>query len=401
MNNSLSVQQLNTLISRIMQNEEYLQSISVYGEISQYKMSGAHAYFTLKDKEAQIQCVCFNARKTYMPVSDGESVIVKGAVDYYIKGGRLSLKVETIQPVGKGMLHIMLKQLKVKLNAEGLFSAEHKKTIPQFCKRICVVTSATGAVIRDIITTIRKKNNLINIDIYDVRVQGESAANDIINCLMTVDGLGYDCLILARGGGSFEDLMPFNEEKLARAIYALNTPIISAVGHETDFTLSDFVADARAATPTAGAELVAYDVDLLKRYISENIIRIGNKVIEKQRYFSEKTTSFVHAMSDKALRLVEKGEKKLILQLGKISEKTNSLFVAKENALSKSLASLDANSPVKLLKSGYFKVTAKGNNLNSVKNIGIGENIAVTGADGRLDCTVNKVTGFNIEENDK
>jgi exodeoxyribonuclease VII large subunit len=257
MDKTLSVLQLNTFILRIIEKEGLLHNINVYGEIS--AISGAHAYFTLKDKDAQISCVCFNARKTYVPSAEGESVIIQGSIDYYVKGGKLSLNVNTIQPVGKGLLHIKLEQLKLKLQAEGLFAAEHKKPIPRFAKRVAVVTSVSGAVIRDIITTVRKKNSIIDIDVFDVRVQGDTASSDIIRGLTAVDNLAYDCIILARGGGSLEDLMPFNDERLARVIYALNTPIVSAVGHETDFSISDFVADARAATPTAAAELVAYD----------------------------------------------------------------------------------------------------------------------------------------------
>ncbi len=398
MDNTISVLQLNTYINRIMQSEDMLQNISVYGEISSYKMSGPHAYFTLKDKEAQIQCTCFNAKKTYTPAADGESVIVKGSVDYYVKGGRLSLNIATIQPVGKGMLHILLERLKAKLQEEGLFSAEHKKAIPQFCKKICVVTSITGAIIRDIITTIRKKNDVIDIDVIDVRVQGDTAAPDIARALTIADKLGYDCIILARGGGSFEDLMPFNDEKLARVIYSLNTPIISAVGHETDFSISDFVADARAATPTAAAELAAYDVALLKKNISNTMASIAKRVVEKQRYLAERMAGAAHSMSDKALRLVERADKRLLTAANKMNEKINAKFAVKESELARILTALDANNPVKLLRSGYYKVTFKGRNLNSVSAVSLGDSITVTGADGRLDCQVDKITRYENKE---
>ncbi|NCA67760.1 MAG: exodeoxyribonuclease VII large subunit [Clostridia bacterium] len=289
------------------------------------------------------------------------------------------------------MLHIMLEKLKIKLQGEGLFAAEHKRAIPPYCKRICVLTSKTGAVIKDIIRTVRNKNKLINIDVVDVRVQGDTAAADIVKALLAVDNLSYDCLILARGGGSFEDLMPFNDEKLARAIYNVTTPIISAVGHETDYSIADFVADARAATPTAAAELVAYDVELVKANLAETIMRIGKKVTDKQRYYTERATSAINAMSDKALRLVDRGDKKLIAITNKMSEKLSRLLAAKENACSNILTALESNNPVKLLKSGYFKVTSMGNVINSVNNIKIGDDITVTGVDGRLDCTVNAV----------
>ncbi len=398
MDNTLSVLQLNTFISRTIERDGILRGISVYGEISAYKISGAHAYFTLKDKNAQIQCVCFNARKTYVPATEGESVIIKGSVDYYVKGGRLSLNVDTIQPIGKGLLHIKLEQLKLKLQSEGLFDEEHKKPIPRFAKRIAVVTSVTGAVIRDIITTVRKKNEIIDIDVFDVRVQGDAASSEIIRGLTLADGLGYDCIILARGGGSLEDLMPFNDERLARTIFALNTPIISAVGHETDYSISDFVADARAATPTAAAELAAYDAAYYKRLVAETAKRIGGYVFDKHKYACEKALNAIGSLSDKALRLVAKGDKKLVAVATRANERLAALYSAKENAYGIALTALSANNPVKLLKSGYFRVSANGGNLNSVKGVEEGARITVTGSDGRMDCTVDKITEFNIEE---
>jgi len=213
----------------------------VFGEVSGFKFSGPHAYFTLKDKNSQLSCVCFYAAKTYNP-KDGESVIIRGELDYYLKGGRLSLKANSIQPVGQGLLFLEFERLKAMLQKEGLFDAEHKKAIPAYPRNVLVVTSKTGAVIRDIVTTVRRKNPVINIVVRDVRVQGEGAGKDIAGVLRRVDLLGYDVIIIARGGGSLEDLAPFYDEELVRAVYAMNTPVISAVGHETDFSLCDFVA---------------------------------------------------------------------------------------------------------------------------------------------------------------
>ena len=162
-------------------------------------------------------------------------------------------------PYGAGLIAMQLEQLKKKLSEEGIFDESHKKLIPKYCKNVCVLTSTTGAVIRDIITTVRRYNNVIDINVYGVQVKGESSADSVRKALEITDKLGFDVIIIARGGGSAEDLMPFNDEKLVRSIYAAETPIISAVGHETDFTLCDFVADARAATPTAAAELIPID----------------------------------------------------------------------------------------------------------------------------------------------
>ena len=270
--NTISVSEVNATIKACVDSPIF-KGLEVFGEISGFKFSGPHAYFTLKDKESQLSCVCFYAAKTYNP-KDGESVICKGSVDYYVKGGRLSLQVSSIQPVGKGLLFLEFERLKAKLLEEGLFDAAHKKPIPKFAKRVLVVTSKTGAVIRDIVTTVRRKNPIIDIVVKDVRVQGEGAGKEIAKVLERVDNLGYDVIIIARGGGSLEDLAPFYDEQLVRTVYKMKTPVVSAVGHETDFSLCDFVADARAATPTAAGELVAYDYYAMADELKKNMQRL-------------------------------------------------------------------------------------------------------------------------------
>lgn len=270
--NTISVSEVNATIKACI-DAPIFKGLEVFGEISGYKFSGAHAYFTLKDKNSQLSCVCFYAQKTYVP-KDGESVIVRGSLDYYVKGGRLSLQASSITPVGQGMLFLEFERLKAKLQAEGLFDESHKKPIPQFAKNVLVVTSKTGAVIRDIVTTVRRKNPVIDIVVKDVRVQGEGAGKEIAKVLERVDNLGYDIIVIARGGGSLEDLAPFYDETLVRAVYKMKTPVVSAVGHETDFSLCDFVADKRAATPTAAGELVAYDYYALADELKQNVRRL-------------------------------------------------------------------------------------------------------------------------------
>lgn len=252
-----TVSQVAKFIFDVFEAETYLHNICIYGEVSGYKISQNHAYFTLKDENCQIQCSCFNYRKTYVP-KDGETVIIKGSPNFYQKGGRLSFVVDFIEPRGKGDLFLKIEELKRKLKEEGLFEETYKKSIPTYCKTVGVVTSKTGAVIRDINTTIRRYNKSIDIILYDAKVQGVGAVEEMIDGITALDKLNLDAIIIARGGGSVEDLMPFNDERLARAIFNAVTPIISAVGHETDFTICDFVADKRSATPTAAAELVAY-----------------------------------------------------------------------------------------------------------------------------------------------
>lgn len=387
MSEPISVSQLNTIIYSTLSGNRALKQIAVFGEISSFKYSGPHAYFTLKDKEGAIACTCFYAKKTYNPQKEGESVIVVGSVDYYGKSGRLSLRVDSIQPVGKGALHIMLEKLKQKLLEEGLFATEHKKAIPRFAKRVCVVTSKTGAVIRDIVRTVRNKNNVIDIYVYDVRVQGEYSAKEMCHALSVVDELGFDCIILARGGGSFEDLMPFNDEELARVIYAMKTPIMSAVGHETDFTIADFVADCRAATPTAAGELVAYDVEATKMYIITELSKSYNRLVSLEREASNKAKHAFNSLSDKALRKFDKATSRVILTLHKLDTQANNLIKSKEQKLDKLLTSLEGNNPVKLLKNGYYRVSRKGSSV-PFSDIEVGDKLSIVGYEGQLEAEV-------------
>lgn len=384
----LTVAQLNEYIKLAIVKQDFLQKITVFGEVSSFKYSGAHAYFTLKDKDGAIPCSCFYAKKTYNPSKDGESVICTGKVDYYTKSGKLSLIVDTIQPVGKGNLHIMLEKLKAKLLQEGLFAESHKKAIPRFCRSVGVVTSKTGAVIRDIVRTVRNKNSILNISVFDVRVQGDTAAEDISRGLKIMDTLGFDCIILARGGGSFEDLMPFNDENLARTIYAMNTPIISAVGHETDFSISDFVADARAATPTAAGELVAFDEEALKEQI---IASVGDMCTQLERIALRKEDmlrNHIRALEDKALRKIEKAESETSMLMHNMINKADNMILRKEQAVSNYMALLDSKNPLKLLKNGYFRVW-KDNNIISFNELEKGDDIEVIMLEGTVNATVN------------
>ena len=397
MDNTISVSQLNSYIKNLLVREDFFHNIVVFGEISGFKFSGPHAYFTLKDKDAAIACSCFNAAKTYSPSKDGESVIVRGSVDYYSKTGRLSLIVSTIQPVGKGLLHIQLEELKKKLSVEGLFSPEYKKAIPMFCKNICVVTSKTGAVIRDIVRTVRNKNNSLNIFVYDVRVQGDGAARTIIEGLKTVDKMNFDCIVLARGGGSFEDLFCFNDEALARTIFQMETPIISAVGHETDFSISDFVADSRAATPTAAAEMVAFDeaqyFNYLKTKISAMYSSLKNKTVQSE----EKLRSRLGALQDKTMKMCADGSKKLGVMGAKLENALNLKVIQMENTFERAALRLENVNPMKILKSGYFKAESKGQQIQSITQLSVGEEITLVNRDGKALCKVEEILPFDTK----
>lgn len=341
----------------------------------------------MKDKDGAIPCSCFFAKKTYNPTKEGESVICTGKVDYYTKTGKLSLIVESIQPVGKGELHIKLEKLKAKLLAEGLFDVSHKKSIPNFCKNVGVVTSKTGAVIRDIVRTVRNKNDYIKISVFDVRVQGENASKDIEQGLKFMDTLGFDCIILARGGGSFEDLMPFNDEDLARTIYAMKTPIISAVGHETDFSISDFVADARSATPTAAAELVAFDVEQVKMQIKASLDSMYGNLTRLEGKKHDKLKALIDSLSDKSMRKFDKAESVTLMLMQNLSNKCENFVSEKEQKVLQQITALEANNPLKLLKNGYFKISKEGKGAK-FEDVEVGDEIEIISSNGTLTADV-------------
>ena len=274
----ISVSQLNTYIRNIFEAEIMLQNIFVYGEVSSYNISNGIAYFNLKDEAGMLSCVLFGANNFDSP-KIGDMVLVRGSMNYYAKGGKLSFNATSIMPYGKGQLYEKFLQLKAKLESKGYFAPEIKKLIPKKVKRIGVVTSPTGAVIRDIIDVTHRRNDTLDIVLYPVKVQGVGADSDIargINFFSRYDNV--DVVIVARGGGSIEDLEPFNSEIVADAAYACNKPLVSAVGHETDFTIIDFVADLRAPTPSAAAELVAWDKYLELEKINKFIYNMDKEI---------------------------------------------------------------------------------------------------------------------------
>lgn len=387
--NTISVSEVNATIKACVDSPIF-KGLEVFGEISGFKFSGPHAYFTLKDKESQLSCVCFYAAKTYNP-KDGESVICKGSVDYYVKGGRLSLQVSSIQPVGKGLLFLEFERLKAKLLEEGLFDAAHKKPIPKFAKRVLVVTSKTGAVIRDIVTTVRRKNPIIDIVVKDVRVQGEGAGKEIAKVLERVDNLGYDVIIIARGGGSLEDLAPFYDEQLVRTVYKMKTPVVSAVGHETDFSLCDFVADARAATPTAAGELVAYDYYAMADELKKNMQRL---LTGTKRSYERKTAKAQLDMS-KLQRLASEFYMQRTRKVEQGLEKSKNLVQRKFDLAAaraeKATGALDNLSPLKILKRGYFRLQSGNETISKVSTLKVGDEITATGGDGTVRATVKEI----------
>lgn len=337
----ITVSQLNNYIKQVFEAEEFLHNIIVMGEISGVKKSGNMTFFTLKDEGASISCSCYVPGIVF---KDGEKVIVRGTVSYWNKAGKISFTVNKCEPCGLGNLMLLFEQLKEKLKAEGLFDAAVKKSIPDVVKRIGVVTSKSGAVIHDIVTVASRRNPAVDIVIMDVHVQGVGADVEIANAIDTMNSFGkiggkvsggfcgFDVIIVARGGGSAEDLSAFNSERVARAVFASKIPVVSAVGHESDFTLIDFVADLRAATPSAAAELCVREV------VTER-----DKVIQMW----ETLKSVIARKID--------GQSMLCGEARNISGIARARFNEIEGRLGVLCENIEANNPVAVLKRGFAK----------------------------------------------
>ncbi|MDR3185652.1 MAG: exodeoxyribonuclease VII large subunit [Christensenellaceae bacterium] len=383
----LTVSELNKYIHRIINFEDLLQDCSVSGEVSETSIKNGTLYFTLKDKDARIKAIAFDCLRKYCP-KNGESVVVVGTPNYYEKLGQISFIAKSIEPQGLGLMFLEIEKLKIKLEKEGLFSEKYKKAIPRYPLSVGIVTSDSGAVKQDIIATIRKKNKAISLTIIDVQVQGTSAPRSVIDGLLRADSAGFDVIILARGGGSVEELMPFNDENLARIIFSLDTPIISAVGHETNFSISDFVADARAATPTAAAELVGFST----QEVSNTIIRlldhanllITNKLREKS-FKVEQLKGVVYNICNEKIRKI----KELVLvQLSKIRFNVKALLDTSTKRTHELTAQLSVLDPNKVLKNGYFKVEKGDNVVFGISELSIDETIVLIGHDGKATAVV-------------
>ena len=388
--NYITVTELNYYLSRIIDAEELLHNMYVLGEVSGCSIHKGNLYCTLKDENAQISIVCFAVDKTYVP-ENGEQVLMFGTPTYYQKTGKLSFIARRIEPFGKGKLHLELELLKKRLLEEGIFNDAHKTPPPAYTKNLCVVTSLEGAVIQDIYSTIRRYNNLINICIINVSVQGKSAESEIIKGLELADRGGFDTVILARGGGSFEDLMPFNSEGVVRAIYRMDTYIISAVGHETDVTLSDLVADTRALTPTAAAEMVAFDTkQMIKDIVSQVQIagrKLENKIKTKQLIATDLTRKATYLIGNKLSMM----QNRVNGSLDKSKFLIQNLVYEKDKQIEVLFNKLDALNPLRILQTGYMKMEKEGYVVNSAKELMIGDVVNLYANDGKIKATIDEI----------
>ncbi len=392
----VSVTQLTGYIKLLLDRDEILSQTCVRGELSNYKIhSSGHHYFTLKDEGAVISCVLFRSdamRLRFRPES-GMKVILTGRVSLFPRSGQYQLYVSHMQPDGAGDLAVAFEQLKQKLQAQGLFDAAHKKPLPRYPERVALVTSPTGAAVRDMIRILGRRWPLASVLVCPVRVQGEGAAEEIAAMLELVDAAGLaDVIITGRGGGSLEDLWAFNEEIVARAIYRCKTPVISAVGHEPDVTIADFAADVRAATPSNGAELAVCDRAELRALLEQQARRMEKAQERRLELLRQR----LRRLSERPVLRSPEGslqQKELLLELLRQRlERAAAAAVEKRQRQFAALSGrLDALSPLKVLARGYAVATRQGQVLHSVEQLSPGEEIRLRLSDGTALCAVERI----------
>lgn len=389
----ISVSQLNSYIKEKVGNDEFLNNVYIKGEISNFKHHyTGHMYFTLKDENSLIKCIMFKTYTTnlnFMP-KDGMKVLILGTVSVFERDGVYQIYCKAMEEDGIGDLYAKYEKLKMQLEQEGLFDEKNKKDIPFMPKTIGVLTSQTGSVIRDIINVSTRRNPNVYLKLLPVPVQGEGAAEKIADAIKIMnDNNLADVIILARGGGSLEDLWPFNEEVVARAIFASNIPVISAVGHQTDFTIADFVADLRAPTPSAAAELAVANVEDLKESINKykNRLVIGlKKKVELTKLRYEKVMNSkafkepLLKIQDEYIRL----DNNIKTMYDKVIEKQKDTKYTFANLLSK----LDSLSPLKTLNRGYSIIQKENKIIKSKNELNQGDRIDIRLADGQIQAEI-------------
>ena len=394
--NVYTVTQVNAYIKNMFTQDYICNSLFVKGEVSNCKYhSSGHIYFTLKDQKGTINCVMFagNRQGLKFRMTEGQQVIVGGTIDVYERDGKYQLYAKHIVPDGAGLLYERYEQLKRQLEESGMFSAEYKQPIPRFIKTLGVVTADTGAAVRDIIQIATRRNPYVQIILYPAIVQGDQAPESIVNGIRALERIGVDVMIVGRGGGSMEDLWAFNDVQVAQAVFDCSVPIISAVGHETDTTIIDYVSDLRAPTPSAAAELAVYDVrqlldhlmtykDLLTRSMNRQIRYRQERA--KQYELQLKYLSPANKFREKRTYLLSLEEQLELAMKRQISGKRHELALYIER--------LKGVSPLQKLNSGFSYVQDEsGKNVRSVSDVEAGKNIGIYVTDGYIKAQVQEI----------
>lgn len=413
MNKVFSVSDINNYIKQLVAADGILSGLSVRGEISNFKHHyTGHMYFTIKDENSVLKCVMFKSQAIRLKFEprNGEKVIVSGYISVFERDGQYQLYASDMQPDGLGALHLAFEQLKNKLEEEGLFSQDIKKKLPLLPGTIGVVTSSTGAVIRDIINVTYRRHSRMRILLYPVAVQGAMAAGQIAAAIKRLNELNrVDVIIVARGGGSLEELWAFNEEIVARSIVASGIPVISAVGHETDFTICDFVADMRAPTPSAAAELAVPDMEVLKFKLHNYNVRMKNSLVKK---LTVCRTQLGKIQSRQAFRQpydrINQYRLKLDNDLKQLFKNKEMVFKDKKSQFGILAGKLDALSPLKIMERGYSVVRKQEAGsldtpalVNRVEQVDIGDMLEIYLKDGIIDCNVISLREGEVYDNEQ
>lgn len=414
----LTVSDLNNYIKTVFDKDEFLTYVCIKGEISNLKFhTRGHLYFSLKDENSKINAVMFNYQSAGLNFTpkDGMNVEVRGRVNVFVAGGNYQINVTSMREDGIGNLYILFEELKKKLSAEGLFDESRKKKLPRIPKKVGVITAPTGAAVKDIISTINRRFPLTEIILFPTLVQGENAKENIVKMLSLASNSDVDVIIIGRGGGSIEDLWAFNEEEVARAIYACPIPIVSAVGHEIDFTISDFVADLRAPTPTGAAELVVPNQLEISRYLSDYKSRILSVFLKKIQNYENIIKKYKNNyILNNPLSLYEKEEQKLDNLIEKLvttikhrletessklenyKEKLNTISKHKLEVYTSKLENikikLELLNPENILEKGYSVTLIDGKILKSTQDIKKGSKLTTKLKDGLIISKVSEIT---------
>ena len=379
----LTVEKVNSYIQRIFEAETLLHDILVAGEVSNFSVSGTAAYFVLKDERAAVNCVCFDARQKGCVFRNGDRVVVRATPNYYARLGKLSLLVSKAGAAGgQGMLYLKYAALKERLEREGKFDPGRKRPLPKYAKTIGVVTSRSGAVIHDIVTVARRRNPSVNILLSPTRVQGLGAEEEIAAGIRNLAGTGAEVVIVARGGGSNEDIEPFYTERVVNAVCDCPVPVVSAVGHETDFTLCDYAADVRAATPSVAAELCVFSAS---EYLSE----LRSELFAAHHLLANRAARELSGLQSLAADLTGRGSALYVRNFNLVKNAVTELYrgvteryYAAESEISGARANLEKLNPEEVLKRGYARIAREGKTVAGAKELKEGDLVSLIFSDG-------------------
>ena len=396
MKNAYTVAQVNHYIKNMFSQDFLLSRIYVKGEVSNCKYhNSGHIYFSLKDESGTLSCVMFAGQRKGLAFSmkEGQHVTVLGSVNVYERTGSYQLYAREIQLEGTGRLYEEFERLKRELAEMGMFAEEYKQPIPAYIRRLGIVTSPTGAAVQDIRNIASRRNPYVQLILYPALVQGEGAADSIVRGIEALDRLGVDVIIVGRGGGSIEDLWAFNEEKVARAIFECQTPVISAVGHETDTTIADFAADRRAPTPSAAAELAVFDYrqfEEQRMIVEKALVRAMGRRMERLRY--QLNQYCMRLKLREPMRMVNEKRQYLVMAEDRIRNEMERRLEEAKHRLELISGRLYGLSPLKRISNGFGFVTYEdGGRIKSVKGVTVGDFVSIRISDGRLTAQVTEV----------